>query len=298
MILPLIGGQFSLEIIQSLVVVYRLRARRLGCQPLTRKMSTFTYQGRVLLISAWLLAVGSAPAGAGPLEDGQAAYDSGQLRKAYEAWLPLAEAGNCRAQYWVSKVIEDLGTSYLLYGEVESDDSWAYRTFGETWERNPLWVTWRLRAAQQGHGYSQQWFAELFWDKVRDLGFVDAIVYEPSEEPPPDPAKSLEQTRKWQVALAAYETIAWTWTILAADSGHPDAMILLRDRAGERGEVAQALMWDMLAYDLAYPLDAIPDVADDTPYSPALRAMAEAERRAAAWRAAHAYLLPWGACGG
>ena len=36
---------------------------------------------------------------AGPYEDGEAAADSGDFKKAIELWRPLAEQGNAAAQY-------------------------------------------------------------------------------------------------------------------------------------------------------------------------------------------------------
>ncbi|MGH6933887.1 MAG: hypothetical protein ACREEE_15815 [Dongiaceae bacterium] len=240
-----------------------------------------------------LLAAGTTPARTAAFEDGEIFYTAGQLRKAYEVWLPLADAGSCRAQFGVSQVIQELGVSYLLYGEVESDDSWAYRTFREGWKRYNLWFTWRLRAAQQGHAEARQWFAEQFWDDVDGQTWYDVIVFEESQD---QPEPSPEEIRRRQRKIAAYTTIAWTWTLLAADSGHPEAMLSLSDRTRARGEVAEGIKWYILA---AYSDYAPYTLGWEWPpgaYSAERRAMAEAERRAAAWRAAHADLRPWGPC--
>jgi hypothetical protein len=46
-----------------------------------------------------LLCVGSTPALAGPLEDGQAAYDAGDYETAIRLWRPLAKQGDALAQH-------------------------------------------------------------------------------------------------------------------------------------------------------------------------------------------------------
>lgn len=43
------------------------------------------------------------PAFAG-FEEGKAAYDAGDLDTARQEWLPLAEAGNAEAQFWMGKL--------------------------------------------------------------------------------------------------------------------------------------------------------------------------------------------------
>ncbi len=49
----------------------------------------------VLLTALVWMAVGAV---AGPLEDGEAAYETGDHKRAYELWRPLAEHGHAEAQ--------------------------------------------------------------------------------------------------------------------------------------------------------------------------------------------------------
>jgi TPR repeat protein len=85
----------------------------------------------------WACAVAiamSAPAGAGPLEDGNAAYQEKDYAKAVELWRPLADKGDATAQY-------SLGTLYLEGKGVEQNDATAF--------------LWFQRAANQGHAVAQ-----------------------------------------------------------------------------------------------------------------------------------------------
>lgn len=59
------------------------------------------------LLAAVLLATG--PAAAAGFAEGLAAYDAGDLRGAYAAWLPLAEAGDSQAQVALAGLLESGG---------------------------------------------------------------------------------------------------------------------------------------------------------------------------------------------
>src|SRR5512136_323455 len=75
-----------------------------------------------------------APAAAGPLEDGNAAYRDNEYARAAELWQPLAEKGDATAQY-------SLGTLYLEGQGVEQNDATAFM--------------WFRRAADQGNAAAQ-----------------------------------------------------------------------------------------------------------------------------------------------
>ncbi len=57
---------------------------------------------------ALVLSVGlAAPVGAGPLEDGVAAYVRGDYETAYRLWRPLADQGNATARHNLGILYED-----------------------------------------------------------------------------------------------------------------------------------------------------------------------------------------------
>src|SRR5690242_4854110 len=75
-----------------------------------------------------------APASAGALEDGVAAYRAKEYAKAAELWQPLAEKGDAEAQFY-------LGTLYAEGHGVAHDDATAFK--------------WFERAANQGNAVAQ-----------------------------------------------------------------------------------------------------------------------------------------------
>jgi TPR repeat protein len=111
-----------------------------------------------------LLCVGSTPVLAGPLEDGQAAYDAGDYETAIRLWRPLAKQGDAMAQHaglreareWFRKAADQgsvpayatLGLSYLL------DCPGAPRDLVEA-ER------WIRMAADHGDVAAQRWLVEI-----------------------------------------------------------------------------------------------------------------------------------------
>ena len=87
------------------------------------------------LLGAFAVATAlGAPAAAGPLEDGNAAYQEKAYAKAAELWQPLAEKGDAIAQY-------SLGTLYAEGTGVERNDATAFM--------------WFRRAANQGNAAAQ-----------------------------------------------------------------------------------------------------------------------------------------------
>lgn len=87
------------------------------------------------LLAACAIALGvGAPAVAGPLEDGMAAYHDKEYGKAVALWQPLAERGDAAAQYY-------LGTLFAEGNGVAQDDATAF--------------SWFQRAAKQGNAAAQ-----------------------------------------------------------------------------------------------------------------------------------------------
>lgn len=90
--------------------------------------------GRKLLGAFAVAAFLGAPAAAGPLEDGTAAYREKEYAKAAELWRPLADSGDAAAQHF-------LGTLYAEGKGVEQNDGTAFM--------------WFQRAANQGNAAAQ-----------------------------------------------------------------------------------------------------------------------------------------------
>src|SRR5258707_12678552 len=84
---------------------------------------------RLLFLSLLLISAAIAPALAGPLEDGVAAYTKGDFDNAVRLLRPLAEAGNAVAQ-------EKLGRLYQRGKGVPRDFELA--------------IAWYRKAAEQG----------------------------------------------------------------------------------------------------------------------------------------------------
>ncbi len=90
-------------------------------------MNNRIFQGGIALLLAFGL---GQPSLAGPYEDGAAAYEARDYKRARELWKPLAESGDARAQNALGRIYEKgKGTS---------------RDFTEA-------LKWHRRAADQGH---------------------------------------------------------------------------------------------------------------------------------------------------
>jgi TPR repeat protein len=83
---------------------------------------------------ALAILVFAVPADAGPLEDGEAAYEQSDYAAALKFWRPLAEQGGSPARY-------NLGLMYHNGRGVEQDDAEA--------------VKWYRMAAERGHAAAQ-----------------------------------------------------------------------------------------------------------------------------------------------
>ena len=88
----------------------------------------------VITSLATLMVTLAAPLSAADFGAGMRAYENGDFEIAYKEWLPLAEAGNADAQYWIGKL-------YSSGKGVKQDSETAFAYY--------------LSAAQQGHGEAQ-----------------------------------------------------------------------------------------------------------------------------------------------
>ncbi len=178
---------------------------------------------------------------------GLEAYEAEDYDTAYNEWLPLAEAGNPRAQFAVGDLI------YSRRYRDEAVDWWS-DGFG-----------WISKAAEQGHANAEYWLARHFMDR-----------------PPVD--DHYETALMWMRRAAhhghvlAMDTLArlltgthtgprlieaMMWTLIAQDRGLPpsraDSLLnFMRDRmSGE--EIAQAerraadLLPTVTWWDMKYP---------------------------------------------
>lgn len=80
------------------------------------------------------------------VKEGFAAYKAGDFKKAYEIWLPLAEAGNAEAQFRVARL--------YWYGEgVDFDDQLSLRLYRQASNQAHIFATYNLALKYQfGHG--------------------------------------------------------------------------------------------------------------------------------------------------
>jgi len=86
---------------------------------------------------------------AGPLEDGEAAYDRGDYAGAVRHWLPLAQQGNPRAENW-------LGVLYHNGQGVAQDDRTAVAWYRRAAERDDVVAQFNLAAEYvEGTGVPQ-----------------------------------------------------------------------------------------------------------------------------------------------
>src|SRR5436190_910271 len=83
----------------------------------------------------------SAPAGAGPLEDGKAAYDRGDYATSLRLWRPLAAQGN--------------GIAQALIGSMYAAGQGVPQDYGEA-------MRWLRKAADQGEAFAQTSLGFMF----------------------------------------------------------------------------------------------------------------------------------------
>jgi hypothetical protein len=107
-----------------------------------------------------VVAVLAAPAALAGFDDGVAAYDRGDYAAAFEAWQPLAEQGDVRAQY-------RLGRLYETGGGVAQDDAQALRWFeaaGAQGDKQALVSIGIFH--QDGLGVPQDTFKAYMWWEI------------------------------------------------------------------------------------------------------------------------------------
>ena len=112
----------------------------------------------------------AATAGAGPLEDGDAAYHDQDYAKAAELWQPLAEKGDATAEYYIGNlyaegkgVPQDDKAAFMWYQRAaERGNAMAQYNVGASYaegvgvDKNPAdAVKWFRRAADQGMPFAQ-----------------------------------------------------------------------------------------------------------------------------------------------
>ena len=118
------------------------------------------------------LAMLVAPAAWADFEDGMAAYDRGDYAAAFQAWRPLAEQGDVRAQY-------RLGRLYEAGDGVPRDDAAALRWFdaaGEQGDKEALVSIGIFHA--DGRGVPQDTFKAFMWWEIaarRGSGLARAL---------------------------------------------------------------------------------------------------------------------------
>jgi TPR repeat protein len=142
----------------------------------------------------------AAPAFAGPLEDGMAAYRENDFAKAMELWLPLAESGNPAAQlqvgnlYAEGKGVEQSDTTAAAWFEraAQRGNMQAQYNLGVSYAEglgvkkdDALAAKWLRRAAEQGMAYAQL-----------NLGFL----YAANRVTPPD---NIEAVKWLELAIFA-----------------------------------------------------------------------------------------------
>ncbi len=127
------------------------------------------------------------PVAAGPLEDGQAAFDRHDCATARQLWRPLADQGNTSAQFKLATTYEfggDFGCGPQNYAEAaewyqkaaDQGNADAQSSLGDMYANaqvgGPLRlgvlqdyaeaVKWYRKAADQGHAYAQFSLGELY----------------------------------------------------------------------------------------------------------------------------------------
>ena len=167
-----------------------------------------------------LLGVAGFGAAAGPVEDGEAAYERGDYAGALHIWVPLAERGDPRAENW-------LGLLYHNGAGVTQDDVTAAK--------------WYRHAAQQGYAVAQFNLAVEYIEGTgvaRDeaeaaqwFGKAARGGYVPAERE----LGSMYYRGRGGLAQNAAEAAKW-WRAAAA-GGDVEAVKLLQE--AEAGEAAQ-----------------------------------------------------------
>lgn len=201
---------------------------------------SYTIFTATLLTIALGLAPG-IPAHAGPLEDGEAAFQNGHDDVALRLWRPLAEAGNAEAQYGLGHLYDN-----VFFDKVPQDPSEALK--------------WFRKAAEQGHARAQNTLGGIYrtgrgvlrdyaealkwYRKAADQGNADAEVslgrmYFSGEGVPKDHAEALKWFRKAVDQGGTTNDTQWSLTALRLGD-------MYRDGDGAPRDYVEADKWYLL----------------------------------------------------
>ena len=168
------------------------------------------------------LCLSSVALPAPPLEQGIAAYKSGEETKAIKILQPLAARGDAQAQYY-------LGLSY---------------------EYSPVAVKWFRKAADQGHAKAQYFLYTQYRDGI---GVTQDSVQASKwlQRAAAGGSDSAQYSMGLESAMAGSPGEAAKWYRLAAAQGHDNAQLKLArhywDGQGVERNVVRAYMWLLLA---------------------------------------------------
>jgi uncharacterized protein len=228
-------------------------------------------------VASLLLVAGAAgSAGAGPYEDGAAAFERGDYQTALREWRPLAQKGVAGAQF-------GLGVMYADGDGVDPDYGIAASWLRKAADKNYAAAQFELgRLYVNGHGVAKDYATALSWfRKAAGQGYADGqyalgIMYE-----------------NGQGVVRDYATAA-SWYRNAADLGNPNAQyalgILYSKGEGLTKDPVAAYMWFDLAAtrgDKLQPPITAQDAAnyrDQVAEEMSKQQIAEAEKRARAWK--------------
>ena len=198
-----------------------------------------------LILIIFILAV--APVYADDLQEGLAAYQRQDYKAAIENFIPLAEKGNHKAQFFlgVLYVWDDTREDYYTGGDKDMDDEKAVKWFklaanqGNVFAQHNLGVMYESRPYIQPKQYERR---EWFRPKVEEGYTVDTILLEPYylqgmgiQRDHYKAVKWYEMAAEQGVAASQFNLglIAWDkkeqvkWLLLAAEQGHDTAQFNL-----------------------------------------------------------------------
>ena len=157
-----------------------------------------------------------------PLEQGIAAYKSGEEAKAIKILQPLAVRGDAQAQYY-------LGLSY---------------------EYSPEATKWFQKAADQGHAKAQYFLYSQYRDGI-GVTQDSVLAYKWLQRAAAGGSDSAQYSLGLESAMAGSPGEAAKWYRLAAAQGHDKAQLMLArlywDGQGIERNVVRAYMWLLLS---------------------------------------------------
>ncbi len=138
----------------------------------------------LLLITCCISAPSTAEVDIDDFERGLAAIEMGNAQRAYELWLPLAEANNPNAQFGISMMYMDgIGVKqdfdesvFWLFKAADQAFPPAQFHLGNVYERGigldpdiKRAIHWWTLAAEQGMSAAQYRLGQVYWDGAPDL---------------------------------------------------------------------------------------------------------------------------------